>query len=172
MKALSLLQPWASACVVKRSQVGFNMAVKSIETRNWGTKYRGDLLIHASKGKSHFNKLAMNTKLIDYIESPEVDLGFHERDMPLGVIIGKVTLIDVVQFGVGEIIDHRGSNNSMTYFKGNMMWKISDEEILLGDYSVGRYGWLLAHPILFDKPIPMKGKLGIWEVDDRLIQPF
>ena len=43
MKAISLLQPWASLVV---------MGAKTIETRGWGTKYRGPILIHASKGKA------------------------------------------------------------------------------------------------------------------------
>lgn len=40
MKAISLKQPWAS--MIAREE-------KTIETRTWPTKYRGDLLIVASK---------------------------------------------------------------------------------------------------------------------------
>lgn len=40
MKVISLLQPWASLVILGH---------KKIETRSWNTKYRGDLLIHASK---------------------------------------------------------------------------------------------------------------------------
>lgn len=40
MKAISLKQPWAS--MIARGD-------KTIETRTWPTKYRGDLLIVASK---------------------------------------------------------------------------------------------------------------------------
>lgn len=40
MKAISLLEPWASLIKEK---------VKYIETRSWQTKYRGELYIHASK---------------------------------------------------------------------------------------------------------------------------
>jgi activating signal cointegrator 1 len=55
MKAISLLQPWATLVV---------MGVKTIETRSWQTPHRGELLIHASLGKKgqvlcsqpHFNK--------------------------------------------------------------------------------------------------------------------
>lgn len=38
MKALTIRQPWASLIAV---------GAKSIETRSWPTKYRGELLIHA-----------------------------------------------------------------------------------------------------------------------------
>ena len=40
MKALSIRQPWAWAII---------HAGKDVENRPWGTRYRGPLLIHASK---------------------------------------------------------------------------------------------------------------------------
>lgn len=40
MKAISLIQPWASMIASGK---------KTIETRKWSTKYRGDILIVASK---------------------------------------------------------------------------------------------------------------------------
>ncbi len=43
MKAISLLQPWATLVM---------MGVKTIETRNLGTKYQGPILMHASQGKA------------------------------------------------------------------------------------------------------------------------
>ena len=36
------------------------------------------------------------------------------------------------------------------------------KEKAFGDYSPGRYGWLLSDPVQFAEPIPAKGKLGIW----------
>ncbi len=44
MKAISILQPWASLVALGH---------KKIETRSWNTKYRGELLIHASKKQTH-----------------------------------------------------------------------------------------------------------------------
>lgn len=46
MKVLSIQQPWASLIV---------QGHKRIETRSWNTKYRGDILIHASIGKMYNN---------------------------------------------------------------------------------------------------------------------
>lgn len=40
MKAITIWQPWASAIA---------HGLKGIETRSWGTKYRGLLAIHAAK---------------------------------------------------------------------------------------------------------------------------
>lgn len=42
MRALSLLQPWASFVA---------HCLKEFETRSWGTGYRGPIAIHASKGR-------------------------------------------------------------------------------------------------------------------------
>ena len=44
MKALSIKQPWAYLIVH-----GINGRKKTIETRTWNTRYRGDLLIVSSK---------------------------------------------------------------------------------------------------------------------------
>lgn len=40
MKAITILQPWASLIAV---------GAKKIETRSWATKYRGEIAIHAGK---------------------------------------------------------------------------------------------------------------------------
>lgn len=40
MKVVSLMQPWATLIA---------LGEKSIETRSWATKYRGEIAIHASK---------------------------------------------------------------------------------------------------------------------------
>ena len=36
-------------------------------------------------------------------------------------------------------------------------------ERVFGNWSPGRYGWILSNPILFEKPIPARGKQGIWD---------
>lgn len=78
MKALSIRQPWAWLIVQ-----GF----KPVENRNWSTKVRGEILVHAGK---------------------EVDRNFPyeiweqvigrkiPRDLPLGCIVGKVKIVRCV----------------------------------------------------------------------------
>ncbi len=36
------------------------------------------------------------------------------------------------------------------------------KERAFGDWSPGRFGWILRNPVLFDKPIPAKGAQGFW----------
>lgn len=38
----------------------------------------------------------------------------------------------------------------------------SERERVLGDYSPGRFAWVLQNPVMFDKPIPARGKQGWW----------
>ncbi len=42
---------------------------------------------------------------------------------------------------------------------------LSKDEIALGDYTLGRYAWVMANAIEFPEPIPAKGKQGIWNWD-------
>lgn len=50
MKVISIMQPWATLIVLGH---------KKIETRSWNTKYRGEILIHASAGKKPANRSIM-----------------------------------------------------------------------------------------------------------------
>ena len=68
MKVISIKQPWASLII---------NGYKKYEFRTWKTKYRGEILIHASKS---FDK-----KLIEYFSE-------YNLDYPTGCIIGKVNL--------------------------------------------------------------------------------
>ena len=72
MKALSLKQPFAELIVSGK---------KTIELRNWKTKFRGDFFVHASK-------------------SPDKDAmkRFGFTNLPLGFIVGKSRLVGVKEY--------------------------------------------------------------------------
>jgi hypothetical protein len=157
MKVISLLQPWASLVV---------LGEKQIETRSWNTKYRGPLLIHASK---KFTGDQMNL-CVEFKKKHGAGLGFFE-DLPLGQIIGKVDLIDTFPTekawagasGIGFKV-----NDKIVIGDELRMVLISIKEEAFGDYSPGRYGWQLSNPVLFKTGIPAKGSLGLWEYTGRL----
>ena len=73
MKVLSIRQPWASLIAY---------GYKEYEFRNWKTKYRGELLIHASKE----------------MEKGNMEF-FKDLNIPFetGKIIAKVNLVDCVK---------------------------------------------------------------------------
>lgn len=155
MKALSILQPWASLVVTTDQNTG--KAYKQIETRSWNTKYRGPLLIHASIGKQ-YRKLPTDGPL--WMNCP---LRIIES-MPFGAIIGMVNLVDTMN--TERIILPPNETKYRSIISDP--WKISDQELAFGDYSHGRYGWLLSDPIMFKNPIPCKGSLSIWNLPGEL----
>lgn len=146
MKVLSLLQPRATLVVI---------GAKKIETRSWKTKYRGPLLIHASKKYTNDQFRLGEAFNIDH----GAGLGFCD-DLPIGQIIGQIELAHIVE--------------SEFCFKGNEFecngkkWCLTEKELAFGDYSPGRYGWLLSNPIVFKTGIPAKGSLGLWEYNDQV----
>lgn len=91
--ALSLRQPWAHAVV----HLG-----KSIENRRWDTTYRGEFLIHASKGMTR-------QEFLDGVDFCDHEMGrgisnsiLATGEMPQakalvkGAIIGAARLVDVI----------------------------------------------------------------------------
>jgi len=168
MKVLSLLQPWASLCVTIDTATG--KALKQIETRSWNTNYRGKLLIHASQrwdfelhetvekiGADSFLKEAGYSGTLKRSKSGKAIVA--ETNLPLGAIIGSVELVDTFKMGAAwNFIEQR-----MKVSIGGRVVDFSEQELIFGHYSPDRYGWLLSNQVLFDKPIPAKGKLGLWE---------
>ena len=136
MKAISLLQPWAALVV---------MGGKKIETRNWATKHRGTILIHASQGKVG-SIFASEPPFKKYIP--------HFKKLPFGALIGEATITDVIRIEDLEMPDELINHLTM-------------EEKAFGDYSKGRYAWILEDHKQFDKPIPARGTLSIWEYPDE-----
>lgn len=89
MKAITLLQPWASLVV---------MGYKTVETRSWTTAYRGRLLIHAGKGKGG-RLLCERPSIRPHIP----DFGA----LPFGAIIGEAELFDIVRVPADENMDRK-----------------------------------------------------------------
>lgn len=111
---------------------------KLIETRSWKTNYRGEIFIHASG-----TKLAKEYLTNEYVLSLITNLNLN-----FGNIICKANLIDCV------------------YMDDNFLNKIklNTKEYNLGLYEKGRYAWIFedVEPIY---PIPVKGKLNIWNYE-------
>jgi hypothetical protein len=132
MKALTLTQPWASLVAV---------GAKRIETRSWGTTYRGPLAIHAAKG---MNKEALRV----VTEEPfwtALQPAYGHGWLPRGCVIAIVQLVDVIP-AERALIAHADSR-----------------EQAFGDYSEGRYAWIFGHVVPVDPPSAAKGMLGLWD---------
>jgi len=134
MKVLSFLQPWASLTV---------MGLKKLETRSWSTSHRGELLIHASMGRSG----AVLVK-----EPPFSKYITDFSKLPFGAIIGKAVLTNVIKV-------------ELLHLPGEAINRLSLEERAFGDYSNGRFVWVLEDPEIFSQPIAVKGTLGLWNFE-------
>jgi ASCH domain len=80
MKCVSVHQPWAWAIF---------HAGKGVENRSWRTKYRGPLLIHASKSRRSYDREAA----LYWPSRYGVDLPAWD-ELPAGAIVGIVDLVD------------------------------------------------------------------------------
>jgi hypothetical protein len=139
MKAISLYQPWASA-VANGS--------KRIETRSWRTWYTGPIAICAAKKKSpelveKFEIFLEQFPTIYRAFTKDQQFGFD--DLPLGCVIATATLTDCVPT--------------------KMIRGLSKVEFTLGDFSPGRFGWILEDVKRLAKPIPCHGHQRIFNVD-------
>ena len=115
---------------------------KFIETRSWKTSYRGELYIHASCKKIKMSD-AHTIELLKLI--PNVSMGY-------GKIICKCQLVDCV------------------YMDQAFLDKIQDnkQEFLCGDFSLGRYAWILENVEPLNEPISAKGHLNIWNYEPNI----
>lgn len=114
---------------------------KKVETRSWKTSYRGELYIHASSTKIH-KETKENIELMNLLK---------DNDMNHGNIICKCNLIDCVRMTTDCVEDMRKNNY---------------QEYICGEYSEGRYAWILENIEILDKPISAKGHLSIWNYSE------
>lgn len=113
--------------------------IKRIETRGWSTKVRGRIAIHAAKRWTGDQQLLARM----YAEHLPADI-------PRGVVVATGVLRDVVST---DSLNARG---------------IPDLERIFGDYTPGRFGWLLDDVVLLEHPIAWPGKQGFFDVPDHL----
>jgi hypothetical protein len=152
MKALSIIQPWASLVAV---------GAKKIETRSWATNYRGPLAIHASK--RHFDTRAyFDRELHLFAEALGLPDIYSFDKLPCGAVVATCKLVDcliIKEDGLYQVRRVPGGINDMyrperPLPKGN--------ELAFGDYAPGRNALLLGDVKHLPEPILAKGKLGLW----------
>ena len=114
---------------------------KKIETRHWSTDYRGPLAIHAAKRWDRSQRDFASVELVMCRLPPRV---------PLGAIVAVCVLSDV-------------------RLAQDLAITISPIERMYGDYSFGRYGWVLTDIRALPEPIPFKGAQGFFNVPDDLL---
>lgn len=87
MKALSVRQPWAWLIVE---------GYKPVENRTWPTRFRGDMLIHASSGCTEREYLEAQQFIQESVRRV-INLPRREH-LELGGLVGMVRLVDCVRY--------------------------------------------------------------------------
>lgn len=133
MKALSIWQPWATLLC---------KGIKIYETRSWQTRYRGPIALHAAR-------LSVGRALRE--TPPEKALAMQRaiaplafEDLPTGCILGVAELAGCLP------IDEAFAAS------------LPGEERYFGDFSPGRFAWVLRDVRALPQPIPARGWQGIW----------
>lgn len=172
MKVLTLSQPWATLVAI---------GAKKIETRSWNTRYRGPLLIHAAAGlgpggRRAFYDLCYSEAFREVLEPAMTGTreiaGFTiphiDADMlPRGAIIARCELTAVHQIPSAPMHFPRGvpADHPLASYPVILPPLRDIPERSFGDYTPGRYAWLLSDVQALPTPIPVKGQLGLWEYD-------
>lgn len=154
LKALTLTQPWASLMAI---------GAKTLETRSWGTTYRGPLAIHAGRtyqaigGKKHYLAICAQPQLYAALARAGLVPMRYERDallaLPRGAVVAIGALLDCVRIG-HDTITRQG-----------MCLPPAEPERSFGNYAPGRYAWVFQLHTVCDVPIPARGAQGLWEWD-------
>lgn len=113
---------------------------KTVENRSWPTKYRGPLAIHAGVAVD----TNINDEWIDYILRSAMQRGMPHERLPRAADLPRGGIVGVV-----DVVDCISESSSLWFF--------------------GPYGFVLANP----RPVefvPMKGRLGLFDIDDSLIK--
>ena len=147
MKVISLWQPWASLIAT---------GAKKIETRSWSTNYRGPLAIHAAKTWNADCEFYMHTwhiqgglaplmgRPLDLTGSSYPDI--KGEQLPKGLIIATCNLVNCIP-------------------TDEFTQKQIEFEKNFGDFTPGRFGWILEDVKPLAEPIPAKGMQGLWNYD-------
>jgi hypothetical protein len=163
MKMLTLTQPWATL-------VG--SGAKRVETRSWGTPYRGPIAIHAAQGLSKdvyprgkpdlvalCNTEPFASALIDagfWFAVRDDDQAVAALSLPRGVIVAVATLdrcTRMTERGVASIA------------------RLHPREHAFGHYEPGRWAWVLRDIQPLARPVEARGGLGLQDVPvDALVE--
>jgi ASC-1-like (ASCH) protein len=129
MKALSVVQPYAELILAGK---------KTIEIRNWRTKFRGDFLVHSSQR---------------VLDEEIKKFGYKKSELVFGAIVGKATLVNVKEYKTKEdfLADH-DKHLADGWYK---------------DGETKLYGFILKKIERVEKPIHAIGNLHFWEFEDE-----
>lgn len=159
MKAITLWQPWASAIAT---------GAKCIETRSWKTNYRGELIIHASKRRNmaellHYTQSNNWTGALSPLGASMKDGRPLDKLLPFGAAVAVCEIVDCKKT---EDFDREELDRQKRHNYGEPSWC----EREMGNFSPGRYGWVLSNVRPLVVPVQCPGLQRIWSVPEEFEQ--
>lgn len=154
MKIISLYEPWATLVAI---------GAKKIETRRWGTKYRGQIAIHATMGGLGVKEL--RARCCSGRFYPAL-CGFEPFSLAVTAPVrSKRWIKSVFAHGhiiaAGDLVDCRTITcDRISAHENDLMNPPLEPELSFGDYKSGRYGLRIENVRSFPEPIPFKSRLG------------
>jgi len=121
---------------------------KDVENRTWPIpktiKLPARIYLHASKHLDSFENMQSAFRLLTFVQVDRYyEVNWKEYQ---GAIIGEADIVDCFYYplpGLEKLYPQRQYS----------VWHIP-----------GQYGFTVANPVLYEKPIPYKGRLGFFEV--------
>jgi hypothetical protein len=174
VKAISLVQPWASLLV---------HGVKTIETRAWrpGPHFRPPcwLAVHASKYVSPGWRAAADRM---YLAAPALrdelsKSGVDPDDPPTGAVLGFIRVSALYR---AEQLTHPAATaalcpfcdaDALTAALSGRLQVVNHIPLLdryCGDYACGRWAWVTDARRALPEPLPCKGGRGLWNFPTAL----
>lgn len=140
MKVITVRQPWAWAIM----HGGKNVENRS---RNIAGSYRGRIAIHAALADAP-----------EAFDANALMQGQRGRRFEHGAILGTVELVDVHHDSdTMTCVDYEHGPTDAGLYLSCSPWAMDD-----------RWHLVLRDPQPFDKPIPAKGRLGLWNWDGAI----
>jgi hypothetical protein len=115
---------------------------KTLELRTWMVSHRGPLAIHASQT---INRDACYAH------------GINPQSLTTGAVIGTVELLEIVRLDESSFVNQQEKHLAAGFFK-----LPKPEETL--------FAWKLTNPRPLAKPIPYRGRMGLFSIPDSDIQ--
>jgi activating signal cointegrator 1 len=158
MRGLTLTAPWGS--LVARGE-------KRIETRPHGTRYRGPLAIHQAKGLRGL--LQPGERLSDSELEDRLELLCH-KDPFRRALTGGLILPELGQaqprakiVAVCELHDVLTAVDAIEAIADGTV-DAAVHELRFGNYTRGRFAWLLRDVRRLPEPVECRGMQGLWPV--------
>jgi hypothetical protein len=148
VKALTILQPWASLIA---------LGAKKIETRSWRTDYRGPLAIHASKSYPKYARV--QEKKEPFYSALRPGGIYCYPELYCGKVIAVCQLVDCVQ--IDWVFNYHCAREATAGLKNGSV--VYGNELYFGNFTPGRYAWILEDVRMLPEPVPAKGRLGLWD---------